>query len=151
MNESDTMTVYPRILLKFCTKCKWTLRATWYQSELFQTFSSEIGEITLQPSEAGVFQIWVFMNDEDKGTLIWDRVEEGGFPDSKVLKRRVRDVLYGEGEKSRDLGHVDRVRNDSGEEESGLLRQGKKCWVGNRKEEGDEGECLECEEQEKKS
>jgi len=35
---------------------------------------------------------------------LWDRREDGGFPETKELKRRVRDVI----EPGRDLGHVDR-------------------------------------------
>lgn len=36
-------------------------------------------------------------------TVLWDRKAEGGFPETKELKRRVRDVI----EPGRDLGHVD--------------------------------------------
>lgn len=36
--------------------------------------------------------------------VLWDRTVDGGFPETKELKRRVRDVI----EPSRDLGHVDR-------------------------------------------
>lgn len=37
-------------------------------------------------------------------TVLWDRKTDGGFPETKELKRRVRDVI----EPGRDLGHVDR-------------------------------------------
>lgn len=37
-------------------------------------------------------------------TVLWDRATDGGFPETKVLKRRVRDVI----EPGRHLGHVDR-------------------------------------------
>lgn len=36
--------------------------------------------------------------------VLWDRKADGGFPDVKELKRRVRDVV----EPDRNLGHVDR-------------------------------------------
>lgn len=36
--------------------------------------------------------------------VLWDRARDGGFPETKELKRRVRDVI----EPGRDLGHVDR-------------------------------------------
>lgn len=36
--------------------------------------------------------------------VLWDRRIDGGFPETKELKRRVRDVV----EPGRDLGHVDR-------------------------------------------
>jgi predicted Rdx family selenoprotein len=35
---------------------------------------------------------------------LWDRRQDGGFPETKELKRRVRDVI----EPGRNLGHVDR-------------------------------------------
>lgn len=37
-------------------------------------------------------------------TLLWDRKTEGGFPETKELKSRVRNVI----QPDRDLGHVDR-------------------------------------------
>lgn len=40
-------------------------------------------------------------------TVLWDRKTDGGFPETKELKRRVRDVI----EPGRDLGHVDRHRS----------------------------------------
>ena len=56
---------------------------------------------------------------------LWDRKADGGFPETKELKRRVRDVI----EPGRDLGHVDRdhakekeakkeASNAAGQEES---------------------------------
>ena len=38
------------------------------------------------------------------GTTIWERKADGGFPDAKTLKQRVRDRL----DPGRDLGHIDR-------------------------------------------
>lgn len=37
-------------------------------------------------------------------TLLWDRKAEGGFPETKELKNRVRNII----EPDRDLGHIDR-------------------------------------------
>lgn len=37
-------------------------------------------------------------------TVLWDRKAEGGFPETKELKNRVRNVI----EPGRDLGHIDR-------------------------------------------
>jgi hypothetical protein len=36
--------------------------------------------------------------------VLWDRKTDGGFPETKELKNRVRNVI----EPGRDLGHVDR-------------------------------------------
>jgi selenoprotein W-related protein len=50
------------------------------------------------PATGGTFQIHY------DGELIWDRKHDGGFPDARTLKQRVRDRL----DPARDLGHVDR-------------------------------------------
>lgn len=42
---------------------------------------------------------------ETKTTRLWDRKSDGGFPETKELKRRVRDVV----QPGRSLGHVDRT------------------------------------------
>ena len=67
--------------------------------ELLTTFSEELHGVTLIPSEvAGRYTIHV------GDTLLWDRKREGGFPEPKEMKQRVRDVIAPE----RDLGHNDR-------------------------------------------
>lgn len=43
-------------------------------------------------------------NPEIQQKTLWDRKTDGGFPETKELKRRVRDVIQPE----RNLGHVDR-------------------------------------------
>jgi predicted Rdx family selenoprotein len=48
---------------------------------------------------------WVITyNDE----VIWERKTDGGFPDVKQLKQRVRDHL----DPDRDLGHLDHLSDD---------------------------------------
>lgn len=42
-----------------------------------------------------------------KTITLWDRKTEGGFPETKELKRRVRDCV----DPGRDLGHVDRTKD----------------------------------------
>ncbi len=88
----------PRIEIVYCTQCRWLLRAGWMAQELLTTFSTELGEVALVPGGSGVFEVRV----EDK--LIWSRKEQGGFPDLKELKQRVRDRIAPE----KDLGHSDR-------------------------------------------
>ncbi|MET3892927.1 selenoprotein W-related protein [Bosea sp. OAE506] len=87
----------PRITITYCSMCQWMLRAAWLGQELLSTFGQDLGEVALIPRTGGIFQIHY------EGELIWDRKSEGGFPDSKVLKQRVRDRLDPE----RSLGHVD--------------------------------------------
>jgi len=66
--------------------------------ELLSTFGTDLGSVALVPGTGGVFRIHY------DGDLIWDRTVDGGFPDAKILKQRVRDRL----DPQRDLGHIDR-------------------------------------------
>jgi predicted Rdx family selenoprotein len=97
-----------------------------YAQELLSTFSTSLGEVALQPSTGGTFTVEIFHSPPPSSssssqqtpqpgagpgegiaparTLLWDRKTDGGFPETKELKRRVRDVI----EPGRDLGHVDR-------------------------------------------
>jgi selenoprotein W-related protein len=93
----------PRVEITYCTQCRWLLRAAWMAQELLSTFAEELGEVALAPGTGGVFQIRV------EGELVWDRAEQGGFPDVKALKQLVRDRIAPQ----KDLGHTDReARND---------------------------------------
>ena len=88
----------PRIAITYCTQCQWLLRAAWMAQELLQTFGDDLGEVALIPGTGGIFTIAV------NGELIWDRKPREGFPEAKVLKQLVRDLIDPE----RDLGHSDR-------------------------------------------
>jgi len=93
----------PRVTIEYCPRCRWLLRAAWMAQELLETFEAELGEVALVPSEEpGRFEIRV-----DAAT-VWSRATDGGFPDAKELKRRVRDVVA----PGRALGHVDRDASD---------------------------------------
>jgi len=89
----------PRIVITYCTQCRWLLRATWLAQELLTTFTTDIAELALQPGIGGVFRVAV---DEQ---VVWDRKIDGGFPDLGRLKRAIRDQVA----PGRDLGHTDRV------------------------------------------
>ncbi len=56
--------------------------------ELLASFHDDLYEVTLRPGSGGVFEIWA--ND----ALIWERKRDGGFPDAKDLKLRVRDFAF---------------------------------------------------------
>lgn len=92
----------PRVVITYCVKCRWLLRAQWYAAELLQTFEHELGEVALRPAakdaESGVFRI------ELDGESIWNRKRDGGFPEITELKRRVRDRVAPD----RSLGHSER-------------------------------------------
>ena len=90
----------PVVTIAYCTQCNWLLRSGWMAQELLATFGSELGAVTLVPGTGGIFEIRV------DGTLVWERKRDGGFPDVRALKQRVRDAFAPE----RDLGHLDRSR-----------------------------------------
>ncbi len=92
----------PRVVITYCTQCHWLLRAGWMAQELLSTFAADLGEVALVPATGGAFRI------EVDGDLIWERKRDGGFPDVKTLKGRVRDRIAPD----RDLGHVDRIAID---------------------------------------
>ncbi|WP_394146309.1 SelT/SelW/SelH family protein [Vibrio atypicus] len=81
----------------YCRQCNWMLRSTWLSQELLQTFSEEINTVSLHPDTGGRFEVIC------NGELIWERKRDGGFPEAKVLKQKVRDVIAPD----RDLGHSD--------------------------------------------
>lgn len=77
----------PTVTITYCTRCNWLLRAGWMAQELLSTFGEELGGVTLVPGTGGVFEITV------DGATVWERVRDGGFPDVKALKGRVRDAF----------------------------------------------------------
>ena len=88
----------PRVSIRYCTQCRWLLRAAWLAQELLTTFEQDLGEVALQPGTGGVFEIR--LGDE----LLWSRRQEGRFPEAKDIKQRLRDRIAPE----RSLGHSDR-------------------------------------------
>lgn len=120
----------PRVTIEFCTQCKWNLRAAYYAQELLQTFSTALGEVSLLPASGGTFVIRLYTADTSgeglertsdakesgletkappdlniKEVHIWDRKVDSGFPETKELKNRIRNVI----DPSRDMGHTDRA------------------------------------------
>lgn len=90
--------VSKRVLIEYCSQCRWLARAAWIAQELLTTFTEELDEVALSPRQGGVFRIW--LNDE----LIADRRRDGGFADVAVIKQRLRDRVA----PGRSLGHSDR-------------------------------------------
>nr|WP_322939299.1 SelT/SelW/SelH family protein [Pseudomonas sp. s4] len=88
----------PEIVITYCTQCQWLLRSAWLAQELLSTFADELARVSLEPGTGGVFRILC------DGRQIWERKADGGFPEAKVLKQRVRDLI----DPTRDLGHNDR-------------------------------------------
>ncbi|KAG6204399.1 hypothetical protein E4U35_003437 [Claviceps purpurea] len=157
----DAQERFPRVTIRFCTQCRWMLRAAYYAQELLSTFSTSLGQVSLQPSTGGIFTITIQTSsstssssspdlpgtDASTGTgdiqVLWDRKRDGGFPEVKDLKRRVRDVV----EPGRNLGHVDRGVSGTGssvrekESEGGEAGEGAAVVEGGGKA---EGKCEDC-------
>lgn len=90
----------PIVVIEYCPKCGWLLRAAYMAQELLTTFSEELKGITLQPSEvAGRYQLRL---EEE---ILFDRKVAGRFPEIKELKQLVRDRVAPE----KSLGHSDRT------------------------------------------
>ena len=78
------------------------MRAAWMAQEMLTTFNDELQGILLKPSEVnGRYTICI---NEKK---IFDRKENGGFPEIKELKQMVRDEIA----PGKSLGHADRKPN----------------------------------------
>ncbi|CAL1702278.1 unnamed protein product [Somion occarium] len=97
----------PCVVVEFCDRCRWLHRASWVSTELFLTFPSPaLKAVTLMPlnedETAGRFRIWLYCHGQDP-ILVWDRKVEGGFPELKVLKQRIRDRI----QPGVSLGHSD--------------------------------------------
>ncbi|KAL8874231.1 MAG: hypothetical protein Q9174_000423 [Haloplaca sp. 1 TL-2023] len=91
-----------------------------YAQELLSTFTTSLGEVALVPATGGIFIIEIVHSNIDSSirdhtesqggtcqprmTQLWNRKTDGGFPETKQLKKLVRDVI----DPGRDLGHVDR-------------------------------------------
>lgn len=71
--------------------------------ELLSTFENEVSEVALVPGTNAIFEIRV------NGKLIWSREKDGGFPEIKVLKSLVRDIVA----PTKNLGHVDAKLSES--------------------------------------
>ncbi|GAA4305974.1 SelT/SelW/SelH family protein [Compostibacter hankyongensis] len=88
-----------QIVIEYCPKCGWLLRAAYMAQELLTTFTTELDSVTLKPSATGG-RYHIYLND----ALLFDRHEASGFPEIKTLKQWVRDRIS----PGKDLGHSDR-------------------------------------------
>ena len=89
----------PRVEIHYCPDCHWLPRSAWMAQELLHTFNDELAEVALLPAgENGRFEIRL------GDVSIWERKRDGGFPDIKTLKQKVRDTVAPD----RGLGHIDK-------------------------------------------
>ena len=105
MTDAEPAPDKPRVVIRYCTQCRWLLRAAWLAQELLSTFADDLGEVALRPATGGVFEVAC------AGGIVWERSRDGGFPEAKELKRRVRDRI----DPGRDLGHLDRASAERGD------------------------------------
>lgn len=94
------MNLKPTVAIEYCPKCGWMLRAAYMAQELLSTFTDEVHGVLLKPSETGGTYI-VTINE----VVVFDRKEEGRFPEIKELKQIVRDVVSPD----KSLGHSDKT------------------------------------------
>ncbi|KAJ5545695.1 hypothetical protein N7494_003280 [Penicillium frequentans] len=135
----------PRISIKFCTQCRWMLRAAYFAQELLSTFGTDLGEVALVPMTGGVFTVTIWHAEKaavaDGGEvktqelILWDRKRDGGFPEVKALKSLVRNVIAPD----RDLGHTDRALKQQAEKKEVEKEKNEEQDAGEKKE-----KCEDC-------
>jgi selenoprotein W-related protein len=97
--NQETVYMKATLVIEYCPKCHWLLRAAYFAQELLTTFEGDLHAITLQPSEEnGKFAISI------NGVELFDRKKNEGFEEIKVIKQLVRDVVN----PSKSLGHSDK-------------------------------------------
>ncbi|KAL6942322.1 hypothetical protein ACO0QE_003493 [Hanseniaspora vineae] len=112
-----------KVSIEFCNKCKWGLRSFWYLQELFQTFEDKIAELSVKPnnSDPGTFKVVGYIVSDDsvenniQEVTIWDRKVDGGFPDAKTLKKRIKTLLFHENNDVKIGKHNERGSSALGE------------------------------------
>ncbi|WP_114790084.1 SelT/SelW/SelH family protein [Niabella yanshanensis] len=89
----------PTIIIEYCPKCGWMLRAAYMAQEFLTTFGDFIEAVTLKPgTTSGIFVIYV----DDQA--VFDRKANGGFMEIKELKQLLRDKIN----PGMSLGHSDK-------------------------------------------
>ena len=86
----------PRVTVTYSLECE-LLLALYMVGEILSAYQDEIAEAAMLPSRGGRFRI------EVDGQVVWDGKRDGGVPDIKELKQRIRDHVA----PGRDLGHLD--------------------------------------------
>lgn len=97
----DDVAPKPRVEIRYCTQCHWMLRAAWLAQEILTTFAGDVGEVALVPGTGGVFEVYA------GDALVWERKRDGGFPQPKELKQRIRDAVF----PGKDLGHAEGAKS----------------------------------------
>lgn len=85
----------PRIEIRYCTRCRFQLRAAWLAQELLTTFEQELGEVALVPGSGGIFEVLL------DGEVLASNRETKEMPDPAAVKRLLRDRIA----PGRTIGH----------------------------------------------
>lgn len=93
--------------IEYCTGCRWMMRSAWMANELLTTFMDDLDSVTLIPNRSKPGGVFTVKRNADQ--ILWDRKAEGGFPESKQLKQRVRDNVAPE----KSLGHSDSLEQQT--------------------------------------
>jgi selenoprotein W-related protein len=91
----------PRVVVEYCARCGFMLRAAWVAQELLKTFEDDLAEVALKPGEGGIFAVTL---DE---ALLFSNKAEGRFPEMRELRQRLAQALGSD----RQFGHRDREEN----------------------------------------
>lgn len=80
---------------------------TLYHRDTPESESETQGQTQTDAEDQGVIPLTEDTQDPMSITtsVIWDRKQDGGFPETKELKNRVRNII----EPGKDMGHVDRA------------------------------------------
>ncbi len=84
-----------RLEIRYCTQCKFLLRAAWLAQELLTTFEQDLGEVALVPASGGIFEIAL-----DGETIATNR-DTKRMPEASEVKRLLRDRIA----PGRTIGH----------------------------------------------
>ena len=67
MENTKSLPDGPHVTIRYCTQCRWLLRAAWMAQELLTTFEQKLASVALAPGTGGVFEV------EVDGMSIWSR------------------------------------------------------------------------------
>ncbi len=85
----------PRVEIRYCTRCRFMLRAAYMAQELLSAFENDLGEVALLPASGGVFEVTL------DGETIASNRETKTMPEVGEVKRLLRDRIAPE----RKIGH----------------------------------------------
>ncbi len=85
----------PRIEIRYCTQCRFMLRAAYLAQELLTSFEMELGEVALVPGSGGIFEVTL------DGETLATNLETKMMPEASEVKRLLRDRIA----PGRTIGH----------------------------------------------